>query len=69
MRTLAVVVLLLSLDGCAAPPSGPVDPIVAQCRYEVEIAVQPIANPLYAGVRAAELMNMCVTARRAAQNK
>ena len=64
-RTSALLALAL-LTGCAFP-MHPVqqaaqagDPVAAQCEYEAEIAIQRIANPLYAGVRKAELMSMCM---------
>lgn len=60
ITTLAIIT---SLAGCASPsPSGPADPVAARCEYEAEIAIQSIPNPLYAGVRKAELMGMCMRA-------
>lgn len=51
------------LAACAAPEptyQAAADPVRAQCEYEAEVAIQRIDNPLYAGVRKAELMGMCM---------
>ena len=60
---LITALLLGALFGCAAGPSYRGDPVAAQCEYEADIAIQGIGNPLYAGVRKAELMQKCMAAR------
>ena len=58
--------LTFVLTGCAVPQTyhyQPSDPAAARCEYEAEMAIQSIANPLYAGYRKAELITMCMRAR------
>lgn len=59
----AALAVLVVLAGCAEPQPAYRDPVAAQCEYEAEVAIQNIANPLYAGVRKAELMGMCMRAK------
>ncbi|MCR4297510.1 MAG: hypothetical protein NUV75_01970 [Gallionella sp.] len=64
MNRLMVIVAVATLAGCSPPPMArPNDPVAQQCEYEAEMAIQSIANPLYAGVRKAELMGMCMRAK------
>ncbi len=64
MKHLTFVMAIGALSACARAPSRPIDPVATQCEYEAEIAIQSIANPLYAGYRKAELMGMCIRARQ-----
>ena len=56
---------VLILTGCVAPQTyyQLSDPVAARCEYEAEMAIQSIANPLYAGYRKAELITMCMRAQ------
>lgn len=64
MKRITALAVVAALAGCVPPPlARPDDPVAQQCEYEAEIAIQSIQNPLYAGVRKAELMGMCMRAK------
>ena len=66
MKTIIASLFALSLTACMSmQPSGPYNPITAQCEYEANIATVNIRDPIMGGVQSALLYNQCVQIRSA----
>lgn len=66
MKT-AFALFVVVLSSCSVQPTGPYDPIAAQCEYEADVAISGIQNPIAAGVQKGQLFSQCMRIRNAAK--